>query len=155
MEAKKIYLTKEGLAKLNREFEELTTEGRKEVATLIKQAKEYGDLSENSEYADAKDKQAFIEGRIAELEHILKNSVLIEDGHKSCEKVEVGCTVDVELETGEMKFKIVGSYEADPEKGWISNESPIGQALLGKKTGEEVEVTAPAGKLKYKIKKIV
>jgi len=155
MEAKKIYLTKDGLEKLNKEFEQLTTEGRKDIASLIKQAKEYGDLSENSEYADAKDKQAFIEGRIAELEHILKNSVIIDDKHNGCDIVNVGCTVDLQLENGQMKFKIVGSYEADPEKGWISNESPIGQALLGKKAGEEVEVIAPAGTLKYKIKKIV
>jgi transcription elongation factor GreA len=154
MEAKKIYLTKEGFEKLNKEYEELTTTGRKEVADLIKQAKEYGDLSENSEYADAKDKQAFIEGRISELEHILKNTAMIDEKHDTCEQVGVGCTVHVELETGEMQYRIVGSYEADPEKGWVSNESPLGQALLGRKSGEEVEVNAPAGTIKYKIKKI-
>jgi transcription elongation factor GreA len=154
MEAKKIYLTKAGFEKLNKEYEQLATEGRKEVADLIKQAKEYGDLSENSEYADAKDKQAFVEGRIAELEHILKNAALIDESHSGCDLVNVGCTVHVELENGEMNYRIVGSYEADPEKGWISNESPLGQALLGKKIGEEVEVLAPAGTIKYKIKKI-
>ncbi|MDD5693160.1 MAG: transcription elongation factor GreA [Patescibacteria group bacterium] len=154
MESKKIYLTKEGLERLNKEFEELTSNGRKEVANLIKQAKEYGDLSENSEYADAKDKQAFIEGRIAELEHILKNAEMIDEVHEKCQKIGVGCTVNVEVEDGEMKYKIVGSYEADPEKGWISNESPLGQALLGKAPGEEVEVVAPAGIIKYKVKKI-
>lgn len=154
MEAKKIYLTKEGFERLNKEYEELTTNGRKEVASLIKQAKEYGDLSENSEYADAKDKQAFIEGRISELEHILKNTAMIDEKHENCDQVGVGCTVHVELETGEMEYKIVGSYEADPEKGWVSNESPLGQALLGRKPGEEVEVNAPAGVIKYKIKKI-
>jgi transcription elongation factor GreA len=154
MESKKIYLTKEGLQKLNKEFDDLTANGRKEVANLIKQAKEYGDLSENSEYADAKDKQAFIEGRIAELEHILKNSEMIDEIHLNCKKINVGCTVHVEVENGEMKYKIVGSYEADPEKGWISNESPLGQALLGKISGEEVEVIAPAGTIKYKVKNI-
>ncbi len=154
MESKKIYLTKDGLDKLNKECEDLTTNGRKEVANLIKQAKEYGDLSENSEYADAKDKQAFIEGRIAELEHILKNSEMIDEVHTKCSKVSVGCTVQVEVEDGEMNYKIVGSYEADPEKGWISNESPLGQALLGKASGEEVEVNAPAGTIRYKVKRI-
>lgn len=154
METKKIYLTRDGLERLNKEFEGLSTVGRKGVADLIKQAKEYGDLSENSEYADAKDKQAFIEGRISELEHLLKNAELIDDSHAGCGVINVGCTVNVEVEDGEMKYKIVGSYEADPEKGWISNESPLGQALLGKKSGEEVEVIAPAGTIKYKVKKI-
>lgn len=154
MEAKKIYLTKDGFEKLNIEYNELITGGRREVATLIKQAKEYGDLSENSEYADAKDKQAFIEGRISELEHILKNSLMIDEVHTNCSSVNVGCTVQLELENGEMQYRIVGSYEADPEKGWISNESPLGQALLGKKAGEEVEVNAPAGTIKYKVKDI-
>jgi transcription elongation factor GreA len=149
-----IYLTQEGYDRLKKEYEELTTKGRREVADMIKTAKEFGDLSENSEYADAKDRQAFIEGRISELEHIIKNAVIIEDAHLSCDAVNVGCTVDVELEEGEMKFRIVGSYEADPEKGWISNESPIGQALLGKKVGDEVEVTVPAGIIHYKVKKI-
>lgn len=151
---KTVYLTKAGHEKLEKEYDELITNGRREVADLIKAAKEYGDLSENSEYADAKDKQAFIEGRIAELEHILKNANIIEDDHANCESVNVGCTVSVELEEGQMEFRIVGSYEADPEKGYISNESPIGQALLGKKAGEEVEVNVPAGTIKYKINKI-
>jgi transcription elongation factor GreA len=149
-----IYLTQEGYDRLKKEYEELTTKGRREVADMIKTAKEFGDLSENSEYADAKDRQAFIEGRISELEHIIKNAVIIEDAHLSCDAVNVGCTVDVELEEGEMKFRIVGSYEADPEKGWISNESPIGQALMGKKAGDEVEVTVPAGTIRYKVKNI-
>jgi transcription elongation factor GreA len=151
---KVIYLTKAGHEKLQKEYEELTINGRKEVADMIKTAKEFGDLSENSEYADAKDRQAFIEGRIAELEHILKNAVIIEEANLSCDLVNVGCTVNVELEDGEMEYKIVGSYEADPEKGYISNESPIGQALLGKKIGEEVDVDVPAGKMTYKIKNI-
>ncbi len=154
MEGKKIYLTKEGLDRLNKEYEDLTSNGRKEVADLIKQAKEYGDLSENSEYADAKDKQAFIEGRISELEHILKNAAIIDEDSIKRDQVDVGSTVHVELETGEMQYRIVGSYEADPEKGWVSNESPLGQALLGRKPGDEVEVNAPAGTIKYKIKKI-
>ena len=154
METKKIYLTKNGFEKLTIEFEKLSIDGRREIADSIKQAKEYGDLSENSEYADAKDKQAFTEGRIAELEHILKNAELIDEKHNDCNTINVGCTVHVELESGELEYKIVGSYEADPEKGWISNESPLGQALIGRKPGEEIEVIAPAGTIKYKVKKI-
>jgi len=151
---KEVYLTKNGLTKLQKEYEELTTSGRKRIAEMIKTAKEYGDLSENSEYADAKDQQVFIEGRIAELEHIIKNAVMIDESHNNCTTVGVGCNVQVELETGEMEYRIVGSAEADPQKGWISNESPIGKALLGRKSGDEVEVSVPAGNIKYKIKKI-
>lgn len=151
---KEVYLTKAGHEKLEAEYKDLTTNGRKLIAERIKTALGFGDLAENSEYADAKDQQVFIEGRIAELERILKNATIIDESHQNCGCVNVGCDVHVELETGEMVFKIVGSAEADPEKGWISNESPIGKALLGKKAGEEVEVTVPAGTLKYKIKKI-
>ncbi len=154
METKEIYLTKAGLTKLQHEYDELTTDGRKKIADMIKTAKEYGDLSENSEYADAKDQQVFIEGRIAELEHILKGAVIIDESHDNCTQVNVGCSVHVEVNKGEMEFMIVGSAEADPEKGWISNESPIGKALLGKKAGETVEIEVPAGKIEYKIKKI-
>jgi len=151
---KEVYLTKAGHAKLTSEYEELTTSGRKEIAERIKTALGFGDLAENSEYADAKDQQVFIEGRISELEHILKNANIIDESHTNCKVVNVGCSVNVELEDGEMDFTIVGSAEADPEKGWISNESPIGKALLGKKPGDEIEVTVPAGNIKYKIKKI-
>ena len=151
---KEVYLTKAGHTKLNAEYEDLTTNGRKMIAERIKTALGFGDLSENSEYADAKDQQVFIEGRIAELEHILKNAVIIDESHTNCSVVNVGCSVSVELEDGEMEYTIVGSAEADPEKGWISNESPIGKALLGKKSGDEIEVTVPAGNMKYKIKKI-
>lgn len=154
METKEIYLTKEGYEKLQAEHNELTTTGRKKIADMIRSAKEYGDLSENSEYSDAKDQQVFVEGRISELEHILKNAVIIDENHTNCSSVNVGCTVHVEIESGEAEFKIVGSAEADPEKGWISNESPIGKALIGKKPGDEIEVSVPAGTLKYKVKKI-
>lgn len=152
--AKEVYLTKAGHAKLTAEYEELTTGGRKQIAERIKTALGFGDLAENSEYADAKDQQIFIEGRISELEHLLKNANIIDESHNNCKVVNVGCSVNVELEDGEMNFTIVGSAEADPEKGWISNESPIGKALLGKKPGDEIEVTVPAGNIKYKIKKI-
>ncbi|MDO8507456.1 MAG: transcription elongation factor GreA [bacterium] len=152
---KEIYLSKEGLKKLQEEMNELKTTKKREVATRIKTAKEFGDLSENSEYDDAKNEQAFMEGRISEVEHILKNAKIIEDiACKTTDQVCVGHTVVVALEGGEAKFRIVGSYEADPEQGLISNESPIGEALLGKKKGEEVSVKVPAGEMKYKIKDI-
>ncbi|OIP22747.1 transcription elongation factor GreA [bacterium CG_4_10_14_0_2_um_filter_33_32] len=150
---KKIYLTKEGLEKLEQELKDLTTNKRKEVALRIKEAKEFGDLSENSEYEEAKNEQAFIEGRIAEAQNILKNSVLISNKGTSG-KISVGSKVTVEIAGELTEFIIVGSTEADPMQGKISNESPIGQALLNRKEGEEVEIEVPAGKLIYKVKKI-
>jgi len=150
----KIHITKEGYEDLRLELERLLTEERKAISERIKTAKEHGDLSENSEYSDAKEQQSFVEGRIIELEHIIKNAEIIEDNHSGCEAVDFGCTVHLSSEVAELKYKIVGSVEANPEKGLISNESPIGKALLGKKQGEEVEVSVPAGITKYKIKKI-
>jgi transcription elongation factor GreA len=151
--AKTSYLTKEGRENLEKELQELKTNKRKEISAKIKEAKEYGDLSENSEYEEAKNQQAFVEGRIAEVEHILKNSVLINNkGSKDC--INVGCSVTVEIEGELNEFIIVGSTEANPLEGRISNESPIGRALLSKKVGEEVEVEVPAGRITYKIKKI-
>jgi len=117
------------------------------------EAREFGDLSENSEYEEAKNEQAFTEGRIAEVQQILKNSVLIAN-RKNHDKVSIGSRVKVEVEGELTEFIIVGSTEANPMEGKISNESPIGQALLHKKVGEAVEVDVPAGKLSYKIKKI-
>jgi len=152
---KDIYISKDGLKKIKEEMNDLTSIKKKEVAARIKTAKEFGDLSENSEYDDAKNEQAFMEGRISEIEHILKNAKIIEDiACRTTDTVCVGHTVVVDLEGGEAKFKIVGSYEADPEMGLISNESPIGEALLGKKKGEEISVKVPAGEMRYKIKKI-
>ncbi len=152
---KEIYISRSGLEKLQNELKELTTVRKREIATRIKKAKEFGDLSENSEYDDAKNEQAFIEGRISEIENILKNAKIIEEvACKTTDEVCVGHTVVVDFAKGEAKFKIVGSYEADPEMGLISNESPIGKALLGKKKGDEVTVQVPAGELKYKVKSI-
>ncbi len=152
---KDIYVSKEGLEKLQEEMNELKTVKKREVAARIKTAKEFGDLSENSEYDDAKNEQAFIEGRISEIESILKNAKIIEEvACKTTDEVCVGHTVTVEFDKGVANFKIVGSYEADPEMGLISNESPIGKALIGKKKGEEVKVKVPAGEIKYKIKDI-
>jgi len=149
---KSFYVTSDGLEKLREELDDLVNVQRKKIAAALKEAKEFGDLSENASWDDAKERQAFIEGRIAEIENILKNAVAIEKG--KVDIVAVGSTVHVELEEGEQQFSIVGSTEADPELGKISNESPIGKALLGKKPGDEVEVQVPAGTITYKITKI-
>lgn len=153
MNKKSFYVTHDGIEKLREELDDLMNVQRKKIAAALKEAKEFGDLSENASWDDAKERQAFIEGRIAEIENILKNAVEIEQGKGDV--VTVGSTVHVELEEGEQEFRIVGSTEADPETGMISNESPIGKALLGKKPGDEVEVEVPAGTIVYKIQKIV
>ena len=152
MAKKEFYVTKGGLDKLREELDDLVNVQRKKIAAALKEAKEFGDLSENASWDDAKERQAFIEGRISEIENILKNAVEIEESHGDV--VSVGSVVHVELETGVQKFHIVGSTEADPESGKISNESPIGKALLGKKPGDEIEVDVPAGTMVYRIKQI-
>ncbi len=146
---REFYLTEDGVRKLQEELAELTSSGRKEIAKALKDAKELGDLSENAGWDDAKERQVFIEGRIAEIESILKQAKIIKKSTGG--KVDVGSTVHVELESGKQEFRIVGSTEADPSKGLISNESPIGQALLGRSKGEEVEIEVPAGTMTYKI----
>ncbi len=150
---KEFYLTHDGVDKLRDELNDLTKNKRKEVAKALKEAREFGDLSENASWDDAKDRQAFIEGRIVEIENILKNATII-DGSSKAGQVSIGSTVHVELEDGQQKFMIVGSTEAKPESGKISNESPIGKALLGKKAGDEVEVEIPAGTITYRISKV-
>jgi transcription elongation factor GreA len=155
MEAKKNLLTREGLKKYEDELHELKVVRRKEVAQKIKEAREQGDLSENAEYDAAKDEQRDIEARIEELEKILKNvevADLEEDGH-NLEKVSFGLGVKVkDNEFGEdMDFKIVGATEANSLKGKISNESPLGRALLGAKRGDVVSVEAPVGMVEYTI----
>ena len=156
MAEQKIMLTKDGLKKLEDELENLKTVRRKEVAELLKEAIALGDLSENSEYDDAKNEQAFIEGRIQELTVKLRNVELISEDKKAKNVVTIGCHVivrDVEFEEDE-EYAIVGSAEADPANGKISNESPVGAAIIGHKVGETVSVHAPAGVLEYKIMKI-
>ncbi len=150
---KEFYLTAEGIAKLQEELDGLVHTKRAEIAQRLKEAKEYGDLSENSQWDDAKDQQAYIEGRIAELENILKHSSVIKAA-KSTGTVALGSVVHLELEEGVQKYTIVGSTEANPEEGKISNESPIGRALIGKKPGEEVHVEVPTGTMTYKIKHV-
>ena len=153
---KKNIMTYAGLKKLEDELQDLKVNRRKEVAQKIKEAREQGDLSENAEYDAAKDEQRDIEARIEELEKILKNAEVIDEDDVAIDTISVGCCVtllDVEFDD-EMQFKIVGSTEANSLKGYISNESPIGQALLGKKKGEVVEVESPAGAIQYKIMEI-
>lgn len=147
------YLTKEKLEELKKELEYLKNEGRKEIARQLKLAKEYGDLSENAEYSQAKDDQAMLEIRINELEDIIRNAVIIKQGQKS-DKVVVGSKVSLKKDNKVFEYLIVGETEADPSSGKISNNSPLGKALLGKKVGEEVIVRAPRGEIKYKITKI-
>ena len=156
MAAKKNIMTYEGLKKLEDELQDLKVNRRQEVAQKIREAREQGDLSENAEYDAAKDEQRDIEARIEELEKILKNAEVIDEDDVAIDTISVGCCVtllDVEFDD-EMKFKIVGSTEANSLKGYISNESPIGQALLGKKKGDMVEVESPAGAIQYKIMEI-
>lgn len=151
---KEVILTLDGLKKLEQELENLKTVRRREVAERIKQAIEFGDISENSEYEDAKNEQAFIEGRILTLEKMLRNAKVIEQQTENESNVVfIGAKVLLkDLEYGdEIEYTIVGSAEADPMNNRISNESPVGKAILGRKEGEIVEVSVPAGKLKYKI----
>lgn len=146
------HLTTEGIQALKEELKELTTAKRAEIAERLKEAKADGDLSENAMFDAARDEQMMIEGRIAEIEHILKHSTIIEA--KKGGAVSLGSTVHVELENGQMQYKIVGSTEANPDEFKISNESPLGRALIGKKPGEEVSVQVPAGTMSYKITKV-
>ena len=154
---KQILLTSEGLKKLEEERDFLRSVRRKEIAEKIKVALSYGDLSENSEYDDAKNEQAILEARIAEIEATLKNAKVIDESEISLEHVHVGSNVrvkDLELDE-ELVFHIVGSNEVDPENGKISDESPIGKALIGKGAGDAVEVEPPIGSVKYKVLEIL
>jgi transcription elongation factor GreA len=151
--SKQVVLTYEGVRKLEQELEQLKTVKRKEVTQKIKTALSFGDLSENSEYDEAKNEQAFIEGRIASLENMLKSARVIDEEDITTDTVSIGATTKVEdLEFGdEIEYTIVGSAEADPGQLKISNESPIGRNLIGKRVGEIVEVNVPDGIVKYKI----
>ena len=153
MAEKKVVLTYEGLKRLEEELETLKTVKRKEVAEKIKEARGQGDLSENAEYDAAKDEQRDIEARIEELENILKNAEVVVEDEVDFDKINVGCKVkvfDVTFDE-EMEFRIVGSTEANSLEGKISNESPVGQALMGRKVGETVDVETQAGTIQYKI----
>lgn len=156
MAVKQYYVTEEGLVALENELEHMKTVRRKEVAEKIKVALSFGDLSENSEYDEAKNDQAMVEARIADLEVMLKNSVVIDESELTNEVVHIGSRIEVEItspagEKSKREFKIVGSNEADPRKGKISDESAVGKALIGQKPGQTVEVETPAGIAKYKV----
>lgn len=152
-----VKLTVEGLKKLEDELEFLKTVARSEIAERIKIARGYGDLSENSEYDDAKNEQAKIEARIAEIEAVLKNHVIISDDEIKGDTVTIGVIVEIKDEKKKTtsKFHIVGSAEADPLNNHISDESPVGRALMGKKAGDKVTVETPGGEINYKIVSIV
>ncbi len=156
MEAKKNILTYEGLKKLEEELEDLKVNQRKAVAAKIKEAREQGDLSENAEYDAAKDEQRDIEARIEEITAILKNADIVDEDEVDLDRISIGCRVkilDIEYKE-EMEFKIVGSTEANSLDGKISNEAPLGKALIGAKVGQKVSVDCPAGIIKYKVLEI-
>ena len=153
---KDVILTPEGLEKLKAELEDLTTNKRREVAERIKDAREYGDISENSEYDDAKNEQAMLESRILSIEEKLRSATVIQAEDVSTDAVQVGTTVHIKADDGKsQQWTIVGSSEADPKEKKLSNESPVGRALIGHKKGETVSVNLPNGqKRELKITKI-
>ena len=156
METKQVILTYDGLKKLEDELEYLKTVKRKEVAEKIKQALSFGDLSENSEYDEAKNEQAQVEVRIVQVENMLKNAKVIDDDDIKTDQVSLGCKVkvlDMEFDE-EVEYSIVGSTEADPSLYRISDESPVGRALLNQKLGSVVEAEVPQGTLRFKILEI-
>ena len=152
MNTKPVYLTAEGLEKLKAELNELITIDRPRVAARIHEAKLDGDLSENAEYEDAKQEQSFLEGRIATLEGQLRNAAVIEKTNG--DSVGIGSKVVIKGSDGEETFTIVGSAEAAPREGRISNESPVGAALMGRKKGDTVTVQAPAGPIEYTLVRV-
>jgi transcription elongation factor GreA len=152
---KDVILTPEGLANLKAELDELTTRRRREVAQRIREAREFGDISENAEYDDAKNEQAMLEARIAGLEDKLRSATVIDSTDIGTDVVGVGSVVHVKDEAGKStKYTIVGSAEASPAEMRLSNESPVGKALLGRKRGEQVSISTPKGQRKLKITKI-
>jgi transcription elongation factor GreA len=154
--AKQVVLTYEGLEKLEKELEELKTVKRKEIADKIKVALGFGDLSENSEYDEAKNEQAMVESRIIQLENMLQNAKVLDDDEITTDKITIGSKVkvlDIEMDDEE-EYSIVGSTEANPKLFKISDESPLGQALLGASVGQEIEVNAPIGIIKYRVLEI-
>ena len=149
---KKIYLTKEGIAELKKEYDELVNKKRPDVLARVTQARNMGDLSENAEYVASREELTFIDGRVDELEIILKQAVVIREGAKtSNHAVKLGSTVTLHVNGKKEVFTVVGEWEADPENKKISHESPLGKVLIGKRVGDKVAVEAPAGKITYAI----
>jgi transcription elongation factor GreA len=146
---KKVQLTKEGHESLQKELKELLEKKKPKAVERLQKARSMGDLSENSEYSAAKEELAFVEGRIQEVEEILKQAQIVKNHHRN--EVDVGVKVIVEVNGRKDEFHIVGEFEADPLQKKLSHTSPIGKALLGKKVGDWVEIKVPAGKIKYKI----
>lgn len=144
------YLSEEGLEKLKQQLQELKTAKRRELAARLEHAKSLGDLSENAEYQEAKEEQSLVESEIVKLEEMIRDAVLIKKSQRT-DKVEVGSTVRVKSDRGEEAYTIVGSEEASPAGGKISNESPLGRAFLGKSLGDKVEVRTPGGAAHYEI----
>jgi len=149
---KKIYLTKEGLEELKAEYEELTKKKRPEVVERLAEARNMGDLAENAEYSAARDELSFVDGRIDELEELLRQVVLIEEPKAGSKRtVTLGSTVTLHVNKKKEDYTVVGAWEADPAEKKISDQSPLGKALIGKIVGDKVEVAAPAGKVLYTI----
>jgi transcription elongation factor GreA len=151
VEDKPVLLTKDGLQALEEELEQLVSVRRAEVAERIRQARDFGDIAENAEYTEAKNEQSLVEGRIQTLEAMVRNAVMIEEENRERGVVAAGAEVKVSSDEGEETYSIVGAAEADPLNGRISNESPLGRALLGHKAGDEVEWTSPIGTSRVKI----
>ena len=153
---KEVILTREGYEKLTAEIEYLQTEKRREIAERIRIAREFGDISENAEYDDAKNEQAMLEHRIATLEERLVEARVVAEDEISTDVVSIGSTVRLKDVDGKstVEYHIVGSAEANPEERKLSNESPVGRAIMGRKKGETVEVTVPRGTMKFKILEI-
>ncbi len=148
--SKKYLLTQDGLNKLNTELKELINTKRPDVIERIREAVSHGDLSENADYSQAREEQSFIEGRIQEIEDVIKNAEIITPSTRGS-MVTIGSTVTIKASGHEKKYIVVGSSEANPKEGKISNESIVGKALLGRKVGEKFKVSAPAGEIDYEI----
>jgi|SRR5579875_2633408 len=151
MDTKKFYVTVSGLEELQKEYDELLHKRRPEIVDRLSAAREMGDLSENAEYTAAKEELAFIDSRIEELETMLKQVVLIQNGHHKVQHIDLGSKVTLKISGKQEVFTVVGEWEANPAEKKISHESPLGKALLGKRVGDEIQVEAPAGTMKYTI----
>ncbi len=151
MDEKPVLITREGLRRLEAEYAELTGSRRREVADRIRHARDFGDIAENAEYIEAKNEQSLLEGRILMLEAMIRNAAVIEDREREAGVVAIGTQVKVTGPEGDEVYSIVGAAEADPLKGMISNESPLGRALLGKRVGDEVEWQSPMGTSRLRI----
>lgn len=149
------YLTKEGLEQLRKELHELKTTKRAEIARRLKEAASFGDLSENAEYMEAKEDQAFLEGRIEELEEVVRNAQVVVKTTANIETAEIGCAIEVVVDKKNRTYTLVGKEQADPLANKISSESPLGKAMLGRKIGETVDIFTPNGNKQYKITKIM